>query len=79
MKRIAADHGARDRLEGFALRGMGRGSAAYLHTVLEALNLAFADRHHYFGDPEFVQVPMEGLLSKAYAATRRTLIRPGKA
>lgn len=66
-------------LEGFDLRGMGHGSAAYLHTVLEALNLAFADRHHYFGDPEFVQVPLEGLLSKSYAAVRRALIRPGEA
>jgi gamma-glutamyltranspeptidase/glutathione hydrolase len=63
-------------LEGFDLRALGRGSARYLHTVAEALNLAFADRHHYFGDPEFVPVPLDGLLSKAYAAARRALIRP---
>jgi gamma-glutamyltranspeptidase/glutathione hydrolase len=66
-------------LEGFDLRGMGPGSAPYLHTVLEALNLAFADRHHYFGDPDLVAVPLVGLLSKDYAAARRAMIRPGEA
>ena len=63
-------------LEGFDLPSLGHGSAAYLHTVAEALNLAFADRHHYFGDPDFVPVPLGGLLSKDYAAIRRGLIRP---
>jgi gamma-glutamyltranspeptidase/glutathione hydrolase len=62
-------------VEGLDLRGMGRGSAAYLHAVAEALNLAFADRHAYFGDPDFVDVPLAGLLSKQYAAARRALIR----
>ena len=66
-------------LEGFDLRAMGRGTAPYLHAVLEALNLAFADRHHYFGDPDFVRVPLAGLLSKEYAAARRALIREGEA
>ncbi|HEX2325201.1 MAG TPA: gamma-glutamyltransferase [Chloroflexota bacterium] len=66
-------------LEGLNLRGMGPGSAPYLHTVAEALNLAFADRHAYFGDPDFVDVPLRGLLSKEYAGARRDLIRPGQA
>lgn len=66
-------------LEGLDLRGMGHGSAAYLHTVLEALKLAFADRDRYFGDPDLVDVPLAGLLSKAYAAQRRALIRPDEA
>ena len=58
-------------LEGLDLREMGPGSAPYLHTVAEALNLAFADRHAYFGDPDFVDVPLRGLLSKEYASARR--------
>ena len=63
-------------LEGFDLPAMGRGSADYLHTVLEALKLAFADRDAYFGDPDFVDVPLDRLLSDEYAAERRALIRP---
>ena len=63
-------------LEGFDLPAMGRGSADYLHTVLEALKLAFADRDAYFGDPDFVDVPLDRLLSAEYAAARRRLIRP---
>src|SRR5919202_1825842 len=66
-------------LEGLDLRAMGRGSADYLHTVLEALKLAFADRDRYFGDPDFVDVPLAGLLFKEYAAARRALLRPNEA
>lgn len=66
-------------LEGFDLRSMGRGGATYLHTVLEALKLAFADRDRYFGDPDFVRVPLDGLLSADYAAVRRALIRAREA
>jgi gamma-glutamyltranspeptidase/glutathione hydrolase len=62
-------------LEGFDLEGMGHNSADYLHTVLEALKLTFSDRHHYFGDPDFVQVPMQGLLSKDYAIERRKAMK----
>jgi gamma-glutamyltranspeptidase / glutathione hydrolase len=54
-------------LEHFDLRGMGHGSADYLHTLVEAMKLAYADRDSYYADPAFVQVPAEGLLSKAYA------------
>ena len=61
-------------LEGFDLQSMGHNSADYLHTLLEALKLAFADRHTYYGDPDFVDVPMKGLLDKDYASLRRAEI-----
>jgi gamma-glutamyltranspeptidase/glutathione hydrolase len=63
-------------LEGFELRGLGHNSAAYLHTLLEAAKLAFADREAYYADPEFVDVPLQALLSEPYAALRRKLIDP---
>jgi gamma-glutamyltranspeptidase/glutathione hydrolase len=66
-------------LEGFDLRGMGHNSAAYLHTLTQALNLAFADREQYIGDPAFVDVPMDALLSEAYLRERRRLIDPERA
>ena len=66
-------------LEGFDLRSLGHNSPAYIHVVTEALKLAMADRERYYGDPDFVQVPLEALLSKAYAAERRTLIDLNKA
>jgi len=66
-------------LENFDLNAMGYASADYLHTVTEALKLAYADRDTYYADPEFVQVPGEGLLSKAYAKERAALIDPKKA
>src|SRR5579883_1487642 len=73
-------------LEGFDLRSMRWNSAPYIHTLVEALKLAYADRDTYYGDPKFVQVPAERLLSKEYAAERRRLIgqqastefRPGR-
>ncbi|MFP5379359.1 MAG: gamma-glutamyltransferase family protein [Vicinamibacteria bacterium] len=63
-------------LEGFDLRAMGHNSADYIHTVHEAIKLAYADRNAYYGDPDFAAVPLTGLLSKAYAAERRALIGP---
>ena len=66
-------------LEGCDLQGMGHNSAEYIHTVLEALKLAFADRHAYYGDPDFVDVPMAGLLSREYAEIRRKEIDPRRA
>ncbi|RPJ37567.1 MAG: hypothetical protein EHM35_06275, partial [Planctomycetaceae bacterium] len=66
-------------LEGFDLRSLGHNSLAYIHVVTEALKLAMADRERYYGDPDFVQVPLEVLLSKAYAAERRKLIDLNKA
>ena len=61
-------------LEGFDLPGMGQFSADYFHVLVEALKLAMADRDTYYGDPNFVDVPMEALLSDAYTDVRRTLI-----
>jgi gamma-glutamyltranspeptidase/glutathione hydrolase len=66
-------------LEGFDLKAMGHNSPQYLHTVLEAVKLAFADRDRYYGDPKFSKIPEETLLSKAYAAERRKLIDPAHA
>lgn len=61
-------------LEGFDLPSMGHNSADYVHAVTESAKLAFADREAYYADPEFVDVPLKGLLSKEYAALRRELI-----
>ena len=66
-------------LESFDLGAMGHNSPDYLHTVIEALKLAFSDRHHYYGDSDFVDVPLEGLLSKSFAAERANSINPGSA
>ena len=63
-------------LEQFDLHAMGYASADYLHTVVEAMKLAYADRDSYYADPAFVKVPAEGLLSKAYAKERAALIDP---
>jgi gamma-glutamyltranspeptidase / glutathione hydrolase len=63
-------------LEGYDLRSMGFNSADYIHTVTEALKLAYADRDTYYGDPKFVKVPEDILLSKSYAAERRKEIGP---
>src|SRR5204863_8486551 len=62
-------------LEGLDLKSLGHTSPAYLHRLTETVKLAFADRDAYYGDPHFVRVPADGLLSKAYAAGRRALIR----
>jgi len=61
-------------LEGFDLKKMGHNSPTYIHTLAEALKLAMADRDRYYGDPDFVKIPMTELLSKNYAALRRPLI-----
>ena len=63
-------------LEGFDWRKLGHNTADYLHVYLEASKLAFADRERYYGDPEFVSVPLGLLLSEDYAAERRELIDP---
>ncbi|MCC7008157.1 MAG: gamma-glutamyltransferase [Acidobacteria bacterium] len=63
-------------LETMDVRSMKRNSAPYLHALVEALKLAYADRDTYYGDPAFVNTPAEGLLSKAYARERAARIDP---
>ena len=64
-------------LENFDLRSMGYNSARYIHTLYQAMSLAFADRDFYYGDPNFPPAePIEGLLSKAYAKERAKLVNP---
>jgi gamma-glutamyltranspeptidase / glutathione hydrolase len=66
-------------LENFDLKGMGYNSTRYVHTLYQAMNLAFADRDFYYGDPAFApEEPMKGLLSKEYAKERSKLINPDK-
>jgi gamma-glutamyltranspeptidase / glutathione hydrolase len=65
-------------LEGYDLKAMGHNSPEYIHASAEGLKLAFADREQ-LGDTDFVRIPFEGLLSKAYAAERRRLIDPDQA
>ncbi|KQY18790.1 gamma-glutamyltransferase [Massilia sp. Root133] len=64
-------------LEGFDLKAMPRVNVEHLY--LEASRLAFADRNAFLGDPEYVDAPIEGVLSKQFAAQRRSLIRPDRA
>jgi gamma-glutamyltranspeptidase/glutathione hydrolase len=63
-------------LENFDLKSMGYNSARYVHTVYQAMNLAFADRDFWYGDPAFPPAePVQGLLSKDYAKARAKLVR----
>lgn len=66
-------------LEGYDLKALGHNSPAYVHLLTEALKLSFADRERYYGDPDFVDVPMQAMLSQDYAQARRQLINPDKA
>ena len=66
-------------LEQFDLSGMAFGTTDALHTLVETKKLAFADRLAYVGDPAFVDVPLDKLLSKAYAASRTQSIDPDRA
>ncbi len=66
-------------LENFDLDAMAHNSAEYLHTMLEAMHLALADRENYYGDPRVVDVPVEGLVSKAYAREQAERIDPRRA
>jgi gamma-glutamyltranspeptidase/glutathione hydrolase len=62
-------------LENFDLKSMGYNSSRYIHTVYQAMNLSFADRDFYYGDPSFaINQPMKGLLSKDYAKQRASEI-----
>ena len=66
-------------LENFDLKSMGHNSPAYIHTVAEAVKLAFGDREAHYGDPDYSTIPIDGLMSKEYAAERAKLIDPSKA
>ena len=66
-------------LEGANLRRMGHNSVAYVHQLVEAMKLAFADRETHYADPRFHEVPMAELLSDEYSAARRALIDPARA
>lgn len=66
-------------LEGYDVASLGFGSVAYTHLLLEALKAATIDRDEAIGDPAFVQVPLERMISKDYAAERRALIDPRRA
>lgn len=66
-------------LEGFDLKKMGHNSVTYIHTLAEALKLGMADRDRYYADPDFAKIPMAELLSKDYAALRRSLINESRA
>ncbi|HUE52104.1 MAG TPA: gamma-glutamyltransferase [Terriglobales bacterium] len=61
-------------LEAYDLKALGHNSPEYLHLIGEVMRLAIADRNRFVGDPDFVKVPVERLLSKDYAAERRNLI-----
>jgi gamma-glutamyltranspeptidase / glutathione hydrolase len=73
-------------LKDIDLAGMAAGGADFVHHVVEAMKLAYADREIYYGDPDFAPVPLDHLLSEAYNAERRKLIgttasrdlRPGR-
>jgi gamma-glutamyltranspeptidase/glutathione hydrolase len=66
-------------LDGTGYEKSGAGSAASIHYVAEAMRRFFADRAEYFGDPDFVKVPVPSLLTPGYAAERRRSIRPDRA
>ena len=61
-------------LEGFDVAGKGFLSADHVHLVVECAKLAFADREAWYGDPKFIDVPIDALLSREYAAERRALV-----
>ncbi len=63
-------------IEGFDVVGWGEGTADYYHHMAEAVKIAFADREEWLTDPRFVKIPVERLISQAYADERRRLIDP---
>ena len=70
---------ALNMLEYCDLQSLGHNSPEYLHLLIEALKLAFADADRYIADPDFLDIPVKNLLSKSYAERRRHLIDVGKA
>ena len=61
-------------LENTDVRAMGYNTPKYMHTIYQTMNLAFADREAWYGDPEFYDVPVATLLSRAYADERHALV-----
>jgi gamma-glutamyltranspeptidase/glutathione hydrolase len=66
-------------LEGYGIKSMVHNSPEYLHLLIEALKLAFADADRYVADPDFVSIPLSQLLDKKYADSRRSLIHGDRA
>ena len=66
-------------LEDYNLAALGHNSGEYLHLLIEAKKLAFADRARYYSDMDFFRTPVEKLISKEYSAERRALINPDRA
>ena len=66
-------------LEDDDIASMGHNSPDYIHLVSQVLNLSFADRHYYYGDPDHVEVPIDGLLSKGYTKARRSMVNMDRA
>ncbi len=66
-------------LENYDLKNMGHNSVDYIHTLSEAIKLAFADRERFYGDPRYIDVPLETLLSKDYNRERKAMIRRDEA
>lgn len=66
-------------VEGFDVHELGEGTADYYHHIVEAVKIAFADRDEWLTDPRFVDLPIERMISKEYAADRRALIDPQRA
>jgi gamma-glutamyltranspeptidase/glutathione hydrolase len=66
-------------LEAFPISYLGHNTAETIHLMAESMKLAYADRSKYLGDPDFVKVPVPGLISKQYAEERRLKINPNKA
>ncbi|HUG15927.1 MAG TPA: gamma-glutamyltransferase [Thermomicrobiales bacterium] len=66
-------------LEGFDVASLGFQSAEAMHLIIEAIRLAFLDRLRYLGDPSLMPVPMEGIVSRDYAAIRRGALDPSRA
>ena len=66
-------------IEGYDVKKMGLNSPDYIHTSIEAIKLAMADREKYMGDMDFIKIPYDALLSKDYARERRKLIAPERA
>ena len=66
-------------LEAYDLKSLGHNSPEYLHLLIEAIKLGFADAGRYVADPDFVDIPLKSLLSKSYAEQRRKLIDKNEA